>query len=137
MTGEQRREGWWSVPGALGVFVVIPLVDDDDPGNIVGVRQTAGQIVDYLARDFFVPLTSHILGDRDLVSRVANYLDLRPIMANDGLFVLIPLIDEDNPGNIAGVQRNAALLAESLGDWSARIVDDPNLVADLADQLGR
>ena len=126
-----------SAPGANGVFVVIPFVDEDDPNNFNGVRESAKQMITWLANESPFHLTSHVLDDRDLVTQVAQRLRLRPGMASSGVLVAIPLVDPDNLDNIAGVQRNAGRLVEFFTgqDAPAGIVDDPELVERISDYL--
>jgi hypothetical protein len=126
-----------SAPGASGVFVVIPFVDEDDPSNLSEVRDSATQMVTWLEHESPFKLTSHVLDDRDLVTQVAQRLKLRPGMASNGVFVAIPLVDPDNPDNIAGVRRNAGRLVEFFAgqDAPARIVDEPELVQHIGDYL--
>lgn len=126
-----------SAPGASGVFVVIPFVDEEDPRNLSGVRDSAMQMVTWLAHESPFQLTSHVLDDRDLVTQVARRLKLRPGMASNGVIVAIPLVDPDNPNNIAGVQRNAGRLVEFFTGQSAPvgIVDEPELVERIGDYL--
>ena len=124
-----------SPPGCNGVFVVIPLVAEDDPANVEGVRDNAAELVDYLATGGPFPLTSQILDDRDLVTEVAEHLNLSPTMATNGIFVTIPLHDPDDPDNVPGVLQNAARLVETLGDVPAFILDDPDLVLRVGEHL--
>jgi hypothetical protein len=126
-----------SAPGANGVFVVIPFVDEDDPSNLSGVHADAEQMVGWLAQFGRFQLTAHVLGERDLVTQVARSLKLRSGMAMNGVFVAIPLVDPDNPENMAGVQRNAAVLVDLLTrqDVPASVVDEPELVERIADYL--
>ena len=127
-----------SAPGANGVFVVIPFVDEDDPSNFSGVRDDAKQMVNWLAQGNPFELTSHVLEDRDLVTQVAQRLGLRPGMVANGVFVAIPLMDPENPDNIRGVQEHAAVLVDVLTrhDVPVDIVDDPELVGRMAVHLG-
>jgi hypothetical protein len=129
------REAAAAPPGCNGVFVVIPFVDEDDPDNLEGVQDNAAELVDYLATGGPFPLTSQILDDRDLVSEVARHLDLRPMMATNGVFVTIPLINPDDPDDVPGVLRNAARLVETLGDVPALVLDDPELVVGVINYL--
>jgi hypothetical protein len=131
------RDAASSAPGAYGVFVVIPFVDQSGRDDLVGARESADQMVAYLARETPTPLIAHVLDDRQLVAQVAQRLSLGTAVATNGVFVTIALANPDDPNDTPGVLRNANRLVHHFGtqDVPARILDAPDLVASVAGHL--
>ena len=113
------RDAASSAPGSGGVFVVIPFVNQEEPGDFTEVRANADQMVAWLGSGESLRLTSQVLDDRELVDMVSKRLGLGEPMATHGIFVTIPLVDPDDPNNISGVLRNAARLVELLARQGA------------------
>ena len=135
-TTEEPADASASAPGANGVFVVIPFVDEDDPSNLSGARDDAKQLIEYLAHESSLELTAHVLDDRDVVTEIAQRLKLRPAMAANGIFVAVPFSDPSNPGNPLVLQAANDLVESFAGqDIPAGLVDNPQLVERVADSL--